>query len=110
MGKKVAVTAEVTATPGTVLLEGAKSGSWTAGPIDYTSYSKLKVGGRSAIHQATCTFTFAGDASGTDVVTLTAQPKKTQRGHSSVLVDGDSKTSKYGNQLKVSAAGKLHTD
>ena len=111
---KVAVEGEVTASVGTTPLSPASTGAWTAGPVSVESYAKLRVGGSSALRSASCTFSFAGSAgntpvSDTETVQLTAQPRKVQKGLSSVLVDGDSKVSPHGNRLSASAAGKLHS-
>src|SRR5688500_13021295 len=73
----VAVQGDVIATPGTGLPTGADSGTWTAGPVNYQTYAKLKAGGNVA-NQSSCTFTFAGvNSSGSPVsssstVTLSA--------------------------------------
>jgi hypothetical protein len=124
MGAKVAVDGEVQATPGSVLSTKTAAGSgstspagtWSAGPITYTSYAKFKVGGEVVIWKASCKFSFSGtNTSGVTVtddetVTLTATSKLTNKGQHHVLVHGDTETSPmYQNQLQVSAAGKYKT-
>ncbi len=116
MGKGVAVEGEVTATPGTTLFTGADSGTWTAPPsISYKSYTKLTISGRRVVYQAKGTFTFSGLSSsgatitGPETVTLTASTTLLQKGLSNVLVDGDSATGIYGNELKVQSNGSLKT-
>ena len=115
MGKQVAVEGDVLAIPGTTLYTGAANGSWTAMPVQYTSYSKLTVSGKAVIYEATCKFLFGGaSASGAPVVgqedvKLTAQTTKLQGSLSKVLVTSDSANGQYGNQLKVNAANKLAT-
>lgn len=108
----VAIQGDVVATPGTVPATGAASGTWTAGPVSYQSYSKLKVGG-NVIHQASCTFNFSGATSGgsavTDVstVTLTAGSTKLQKGSTFVLQNGDQKSDSFGNKLQAQSSRKL---
>jgi hypothetical protein len=112
VGAKVAVDGDVTATPSASPASGADSGAWTAGPISYTTYSKLKVGGKNVIWKAKCTFSFSGKSgnspySTTEDVTLTASTKKLNKSQHNVLVSGDSETGTQGNKLAVSASGKL---
>ncbi|MDJ0676392.1 MAG: hypothetical protein QNJ36_13575 [Calothrix sp. MO_167.B42] len=115
MGKQVAVIADVQAIPGTTPYSGAANGSWTAMPVEYTSYSKLTIGGKAVIYEAECRFLFSGANSsgapvvGQEVVTLTAQTTKLQGSLSNVLVTGDSAKGQYGNQLQVNATNKLKT-
>jgi hypothetical protein len=124
MATSVAVEGDVTATPGTVLStktaagsgSSAPAGTWTAGPVSYTSYSTLKAGGVKVIWKAECTFSFSGtNTSGTAVtdeekVTLTASTKLLQKGQNNVLVNGDTKASPvYQNTLRASTTGKLKT-
>jgi hypothetical protein len=116
-GKKAVKTGEVTATAGTTMYSPAVKGSWLAGPVIPTSYSKLKSGGGAVLSEAKCTFSFTGTGptpaeapvSGTSTVTLSAQTTRLQKGASNVLVDGESKKDEYGNELKASAQGKLST-
>jgi hypothetical protein len=116
MPESVATEGDVTATPGTSMFTGADSGRWTAGAITYTSYAKLKVGGGQVIHKAECTFRFSGASSsgaavtGQETVTLTAGSPLLQKGASSVLVHGDSKTGTYGNKLEAASSEKLKTE
>ena len=111
--KSVAREGDVSATPGTKPFTGADSGAWAAGAVTYTSYDKVVSGGARSISQAECTFNFSGASSsgatvtGTETVTLSAQPTKLQKGASSVIVDGDSATGTFGNKLTASGGEKL---
>lgn len=106
----VAGEGDVFATPGKVLFKGATKGSWAAGHIFYVPHAHLKIDGAPAISQASCTFAFTGDVSGTEPVTLSPGATKLQCGPASVLVHGDTITSsQYGNQLQVSSTRKLKT-
>ena len=113
MASSTAVEGDVTATAGTSPYTGAESGSWTAGSVSYQSYDKLSIGGTPVIHEASCTFNFSGASSsgatitGSETVTLSAGSTKLQGASSSVLVDGDSETGSYGNELKVQTGAKL---
>lgn len=113
--KSVAVEDEVIATPGTAPFTGAESGTWTAGPVSYRSYGSLTVGGINVIYEASCTFNFSGASSsgaaviGSETVTLTAGSTLLQKNESGVLVNGDSATGTYGNELKVQSSGPLKT-
>ena len=115
MGKKVAVVGEVQAIAGTIPYSGAVNGSWNAMPVQYSSYSKLTVGGKAVIYEAECRFLFNGanpsgaPVVGQEVVKLIAQTTKLQGSLSNVLVTGDSANGQYGNQLKVNATKKLET-
>lgn len=115
MGKQVAVVGDVEAIAGKTPYSGAANGSWTAMPVQYSSYSKLTVGGKAVIYEAECRFLFSGanpsgaPVVGQEVVKLTAQTTKLQSSLSNVLVTGDSANGKYGNQLKVNATNKLQT-
>ncbi len=115
MGKSVAVEGDVTATPGTTPFTGADSGTWTAGTVTYLSYAKLTVNGIKVIWQAQCAFTFSGASSsgtavtGAETVTLTANTTILQKGISNVLVNGDTATGNYGNELKAQSSGPLKT-
>jgi hypothetical protein len=117
MGKKVAVVGEAKEEAGSKLPTGADSGTWSPAPggITYTSYDKLKVGGKKVIWKASCGFNFVGKAGNSnfntsETVTLEAKPKKTNKSQHAVLVDGDSITSSKGaNKITISAAGKLTT-
>jgi hypothetical protein len=81
------------------------------GPVSYSSYSKLSVNGVSVIYEARCTFTFTftgvdpsgSPVSGTEDVSLSASSSAVNASQSSVLLDGDSKSGTYGNQLQVVA-------
>ena len=115
MPKSVATEGDVTATAGTTMYSPATSGSWTAGSVTYTSYAKLNSGGAKVIHKAECTFSFSGSTgntavTGQETVSLEAGSTLLQKEASKVLVDGDSKTDKYGNKLQVSSSEKLKTD
>ena len=105
----------MSATPGTAPFTGADTGAWTAGTISFTSYDKLLSGGRKAISQAECTFSFTGQSSsgatvtGSETVTLSAQATKVQKGAAGVIVDGDSATGSFGNTLTAASSGKLGT-
>lgn len=117
MGNSVAVEGDAQAIEGTVPFKGAESGKWTAGPITYSSYEKLKVGGSKVIYQAKCIFTFQGTNSagatipGAETVTLEAKSTKLQGAQFKVLVNGDNAEGegKYGNKLQVQATNKLST-
>jgi len=106
---------DVSATVGTTPFTGADKGTWTAGPITYTTYDRLTSNGTKAISEAECTFSFAGTNSsgatvtGTETVTLSARPTKLQKGASGVLVNGDSASGDYENTLTASASQKLGT-
>jgi hypothetical protein len=109
---KIAVDGDVIAIPGTIPYTGAASGVWVPGSVTYSSYSSVKVGGSAVIYEAKCTFSFTGvspspanaPVSGTEDVTLTAGSTEVNKGQNSVLLDGDSKTGNYGNQLQVIAS------
>ena len=109
----VARQGEVTATAGTTPFTGADNGTWTAGPVSYTAYAKLKRGGTGVIHRASCLFSFSGANSsgtavaGTSTVTLTAGTTKLQKGVSNVLQNNDEASDSYGNKLKASSSEKL---
>jgi hypothetical protein len=118
----VAVEGDVSATVGTMPFTGAQSGTWTAGPITYSSYANLKSSGKKVIWKATCTFNFSGAnasgaaVTGAETVTVTATTKLLNMGQRNVLVDGDTKTggdpptpTSYDNKLTVSASGTLKT-
>lgn len=113
----VAVSADISAAPGSALYTGAAKGTWTAGPVTVSTYRKLTIGGAETAWEARCTFTFAGfgptpaenPVSGSSNVTLTATAKKLQGGGNHVLVNGDRAQDGYGNTLSVSASGKLRT-
>lgn len=114
MAKPVAVDGDVSATPSVTPYRGAQGGTWTAAPISYQKYEKLVSGGKAVVWQAKCTFSFSGTNSsgatvtGTEDVTLAAGATKLQGSENGVLLDGDSQSgSTYGNELSVSAAGKL---
>jgi len=115
--KRVAVTGDVEAKPGTKMFTGAASGTWTAGPVTYTSYNHLSVGGKSVIHGANCTFTFTGSTSngapvtGSETVTLQAGQTVLQKGLSGVLRNGDTATGdKFDNELEVKTASVLSSN
>ncbi len=107
----IAVEGDVIATPGTTPYPPAVSGAWIPGSVIYSSYSKVKINGRVVIYEAKCTFTFTGvtsstppvAVSGTEDVTLSTSRTSVNNGQNSVLLDGDSKTGNYGNQLQVAA-------
>jgi hypothetical protein len=111
----VAREGDVSATPGTTPYTGAAKGEWTAGTVTYTSYEKVVSGGAKAISKAECTFSFSGSTSGgsavsgTETVTLEAQPTKLQKSDAGVIVDGDSATGTFGNTLTASSGEKLET-
>lgn len=117
MAKSAAKAGDVKATAGTTFYSPAVKGAWTAGPVQETTYSKLKSGAKQVVHKAECTFSFTGTGptpaeapvSGTSKVTLVAKTTKLQKGLSNVIVDGDSEKDSYGNELKASASGKLKT-
>lgn len=118
MGKKVAVEGDVKATPGTTPFPPADSGAWAAGPVVDTPRPKLASGGKKALSQSMCTFTFTGTqstpggpvpVSGTEVVTLAAKKTKLTAG-GNVLLDGDNQQGVYGNKLQaVVSQQKLST-
>lgn len=122
-GKSVATEGDVVPTVGTdptkvkdkASARPAASGTWTARPVSYKSYSQLKINGKKAIHEASCTFDFAGsDSAGNPVAnseTVTLSPKSTllQGASSNVLVNGDSITSTYGNKLEAKTENPLMT-
>ena len=96
----------------------ATSGTWTPGQVDETADTTLTVGGAGVLHQAQCTFTFAGSLSPptpptavSDSSTVVLTPKSTtlQAGQTAVLLDGDSTSDKFGNTVQVSvpASSKL---
>jgi hypothetical protein len=110
VSKSVAVDGQVTATVGTVLLSPATTGTWTAGPITYQSYDKLKIGGAKVIHKAECTFSFSGSnttpptpvaVTGTEKVKLEPTFTLLQKNRSKVLLNGNSEQSSHGNTLTV---------
>jgi hypothetical protein len=102
----VAAASDVTPIPGAIPPSG-ESGTWKAGKISVTSHPHLVVGDAPAISSASCTFVFSGG--GTDLVTLSASATVLQCDQVSVLVDGDTIASQYGNQLVVSSTRKLQT-
>jgi hypothetical protein len=113
---KVARQGDVSATPGTAPYTGATSGAWTAGTISDTPYDKIVSGGKKAISEAQCTFSFSGvndgsgaTVTGSETVTLSAKQTKLQKGAAGVIVDGDSATGTYGNKLTASGGPKLGT-
>lgn len=116
-GKSAATSGEVKATAGTVFFSPAVKGSWTAGPVQETTYSKLKSGGGAVVHKAECTFSFSGTGptpaeapvATTKKLTLVAKTTLLQKGRSNVIVDGDTETDSWGNELKASASGPLKT-
>jgi hypothetical protein len=105
----IAVEGDVIAIPGTTPYPPAASGAWIPGSVSYSSYSKVSVNGVSVIYEARCTFSFTGvdpsgsPVSGTEDVTLSASSTSVNASQSSVLLDGDSKSGTYGNQLQVVA-------
>ncbi|NTU80290.1 MAG: hypothetical protein HGA45_13095 [Chloroflexales bacterium] len=116
--KRVAVEGNVVATPGTIFLEGADSGTWTAGKVEVKSYDKLTITQKKAIYSASCTFSFKGKSgnttvTGTEKIMLEPATTLLMKGRSRVLVTGDTKTGKYGNTLTISdsdqEARKLRT-
>src|SRR5689334_15587418 len=89
----------------------APSGTWTPGKGDETPDTTLSVGGAASLHQASCTFTFKGTLSPptppktvVDSSTIILKPKSTtlQAGQTAVLLDADSTSDKFGNNVKVS--------
>ena len=119
---RVATTGTAQASASADQLDGGKAdkGTWTAGQVEETADPKLTVGGAAVLHQAKCTFTFAGTLGSsppvtvTDSSTVTLSPGKTalqagQAGPTSVLLDGDSAKDAFGNLVKVSvpASSKL---
>jgi hypothetical protein len=106
----IAVEGDVIAIPGTTPYPPAVSGAWIPGPVTYSSYSTVKVSSRAVIYEAKCTFTFTGvdstpaPVSGTEDVTLSAGSTSVNDGQDSVLLDGDSESGNYGNQLQVIAS------
>jgi hypothetical protein len=107
----IAVEGDVIAIPGTSPYPPAVSGAWIPGPVSYSSYPNVSVNGVSVIYEARCTFTFTGigpspansPVSGTEDVSLSASSSSVNASQSSVLLDGDSKSGSYGNQLQVVA-------
>ncbi|AOY59394.1 hypothetical protein [Desulfococcus multivorans] len=107
----IAVEGDVIAIPGTTPYPPAVSGAWVPGPVTCTGYSTVTVNGVGVIYEARCTFTFTGvgptppgnPVSGTEDVTLSAGDTAVNGSQSSVLLDGDSETGSYGNQLQVVA-------
>ncbi len=115
MGKAVALTGTVIATPGQVPFPPAQSGAWVAMPVQETMDNKLKVGGKAVISEAECVFMFTGTdsssgvpvpVSGQEKVKLSAKSTTLQK---KVLVDGDMQQSSYGNRLRVITLSKLTT-
>ena len=115
MTKPIALQGTVIAISGTAPYPPAQSGVWTATPVQVKAYRKIKVGGKSAIYEAECKFSFTGIQStpsgpvtvtGQETVKLTAKPTKLQ---SKVLVQGDRMQSVYGNQLVVMTTSRLKT-
>lgn len=107
----IAVEGDVIPIPGTTPYPPAVSGAWIPGAVSYSSYDSVKSNGRAVIYEARCTFTFTGvgppppsnPVSGTEDVTLQAGSTSVNDSQSSVLLDGDSETGNYGNQLQVVA-------
>lgn len=110
----IACEGDVQATPGSTPFPPAVSGAWSAGTVQYTSYSNHTVQGDAVIWQALCTFNFSGTGpppaaapvAGVSAVTLTAKSEKYLPANK-VLVNGDSIQDVYGNTLKVSSARTL---
>jgi hypothetical protein len=121
-GRAVAKSGDVSPTNGTGMFTDphtmvtAASGNWTAGPVTETSYPFLTIGGAAVLHEATCTFAFAGyDSSnnamaGTSDVDLVKGPTTLQKSSTFVLRDTDSKSDGYGNTLSLSAPNNLTSD
>jgi hypothetical protein len=114
--KSVAVEGDVKATAGATPYTGANSGTWTAGPVSYQTYSKLQVNGKPVIFEASCTFNFKGTGpnnapvAGVETVQLSAGTTTLQKGANNVMKHGDQKISDiYGNKLEVSTSSKLRT-
>jgi len=108
----IAVEGDVVAIPGVTPYPPAVTGAWIPGPVTYASYSQVKSNGRAVIYEAKCTFTFTGTGptppgnpvSGSEDVTLSAGSTAVNDGQNSVLLDGDSETGTYGNQLQTIAS------
>jgi hypothetical protein len=110
---RVATKGTAQASPSADKLDGGKAttGAWTPGPVDETADTTLNVGGAGVLHQAQCTFTFAGSMSPptpptpvSDSSTVVLSPKSTtlRAGQTAVLLDGDSAKDLFGNTVQVS--------
>lgn len=102
-------TAKASASSDTLDNGNADTGKWTAGTVQETADSKLSADGAAVLHQAECTFTFAGTLGKPpkpvgDSSTVTLRPNRTtlQAGQTAVLLDGDSAHDSFGNTLKIS--------
>jgi hypothetical protein len=117
-GKSAAKSGEVKAKKGTKFFDPAVKGNWTAPQmVDETTYPKLTSGGVPVLHKVEATFSFSGNGpppseapvNTTTKVTLVGETTLLQKGLSNVIVDGDTETDSWGNELKASASGKLKT-
>lgn len=113
MAGRVARVGDVSATPGTLPFTGAKTGTWTPGPVSYTSYTALRAAGAAAISEARCLFDFKGTTeggspvTGAETVVLRAGPTTLQRGAAGVVLHGDSATGQFGNRLAALSTAPL---
>lgn len=122
MAKSVAVDGQVQALPGEQPYPPADEGVWTAGPVQYETHAKLKVGGQLAIVKATCTFAFFGTkkspppaastvpVTGNSLVELkVARPTKLKESGEGMLLSGDKAEDGYGNTLTAQTTKNLKT-
>jgi hypothetical protein len=99
------------------------SAGWSAGQIEVSSYSQLKIDGAEAIYEARCTFSFSGSntkvkppqaVTGPDdkvVLNAAALGRTHLQGlENQVLRDGDSITSADGNTLKIVSSERLRSE
>ncbi len=97
--KAVAVVGDAIAVP---------AASFAPGPIVYTSYSNLSIGGTAVIYSVACTFTHSSTGA-TEPIVLMAGSTTLQKGSTGVLVNGDSQKGALGNELKIVASSNLLT-
>ncbi|MES2141901.1 MAG: hypothetical protein V4471_03315 [Pseudomonadota bacterium] len=90
-------------------------GKWAPESIKIKNYDYFTLNGKPIAYEAECTFTFTGTdptkngASVTDQETITLTAKETTL-QLSVLCNGDEKTGKEGNKLRVEGNNHLTTD
>ncbi|MCM2422893.1 hypothetical protein [Streptomyces sp. RKAG293] len=112
----VACSGDVTAAAGALPFAGATVGKWTAGTVEETAATSLKVDDSFVLHTATCTFSFTGSSppsptpvTGTATVTLSATAPGLVANGQLVLRAGDSATDPYGNTLLADSSRRLHS-